>query len=132
MSTVWYEPHEINAFLEAFRGQAIAKIRLQMAQLMLFLLEALQSGSPRLTGAFADSWQPYVGDPPTGDFTGPATAVDVVRLMQSWVPGMPLGISTTKPYARRLAFHGWSKQVRDEWLKMAKVEARARLELLVA
>lgn len=88
--------------------------------------------SPRLEGAFAASWWPFLGTPsPTwaeGD-TSPAGEAAVQAIVDAWQPGDRIGIATDAPQARKLVFHAarYTKKARPGWLELILSEAKAVL-----
>jgi hypothetical protein len=62
--------------------------------------------APKDSEAFADSAQPYVGEPgETWARGGGGKGPTVESVMAGWTPGQEVGIATDAPYSRKLVFH---------------------------
>jgi hypothetical protein len=61
--------------------------------------------APKDSEAFADSAQPYVGEPgETWARGGGGKGPTVESVMDGWTPGQEVGIATDAPYSRKLIF----------------------------
>jgi hypothetical protein len=104
--TVYCRPEDLGKELSKDLGRHVEDQRRMLTRGLDFLQAEMRRQAPRGKGDFADSIQPYRGEPDStwkrgGGGDGPG-AEDV---MAGWQPPEEVGVATDAPYGRKLIFH---------------------------
>lgn len=99
------------------------ELQLRRARVAGAVLESIQRAAPRDSGRFAASFEVFA-DSPSHGFSGTSTPLEqsreeAVRTLEEIPLDRVAGIATAAPYARRVGFHGHSRQVPRTWLPVA-------------
>lgn len=108
--TIYCRPDELGAVLSEEMERHVQDQRRMLTKGLKHIKRRVKEDAPRATGAFADSVQPYAGEPGTTWQRGGGNPdVPVESVMADWKPGEPVGIATDAPYSRKIIFHAGDK-----------------------
>lgn len=104
--TTYCRPEELGQVLNEDMRRHVEDQRRMLTQGLDFIQKQIRAEAPRESGAFADSVQPYRGEPgSTWERGGGGQGPEAEDVMAGWQPPEEVGIATDAPYGRKLMLH---------------------------